>query len=114
MTSPLPNPDDSQHSSSGELDEILKFWFFPIDDDLDDQEKYILTEAKQALAAHIKQVELAGRIDERNQIALDNYRGQTFSESTNWHSKFDKFVSNNEKRLAQLQQRNQRDSSSPA
>ena len=42
------------------------------------------------------------RIDERNEVALDNYRGHTFSDSTNYEAKFAKFIDNNEKRLSQL------------
>ena len=57
------------------------------------------TKAIQALLA--EQVQL-GRISERNEVALDNYRGHTFSDSTNWEAKFAKFIDNNEKRLAQL------------
>lgn len=44
------------------------------------------------------------RLDERKQVALDNYRGQTFSEDTNYQGKFEKFVDNNEKRIAHLTQ----------
>lgn len=44
----------------------------------------------------------AARLDERRQVALDNYRGQTFSDSTNWRGKYEKFIENNERRIAQL------------
>lgn len=42
------------------------------------------------------------RIDERNTVALDNYRGHTFSKSTDWEGKYNKFITNNENRIAQL------------
>ena len=43
------------------------------------------------------------RLDERNELALDNYRGQTFSDSTNYEAKFAKFIDNNNKRISRLQ-----------
>lgn len=46
---------------------------------------------------------VAARLNERKELALDTYRGQTFSESTNWQAKFDKFVRNNEYRIAELE-----------
>ena len=54
------------------------------------------------LADFITEQTRLARISERNEIALDNYRGQTFSDSTNWKGKFEKFIENNERRLAQL------------
>lgn len=47
---------------------------------------------------------LRARISERKEVALNNYRGKTFSDSTNYKAKFDKFVTNNEKRIAKLKQ----------
>jgi len=46
----------------------------------------------------------AARLDELNAVALDNYRGQTFSDSTNWKGKLQKFIDNNERRLRHLKQ----------
>lgn len=46
----------------------------------------------------------AARLNERKQVALDNYRGQTFSEDTNYQGKFEKFVRNNELVIARLTQ----------
>lgn len=43
------------------------------------------------------------KLEERNSIALDNYRGHTFSESTDWKGKYQKFIDNNERRLKALQ-----------
>ena len=54
--------------------------------------------------AREKEAERRGRIDERKAVALDNYQGQTFSDSTNWEGKFRKFIDNNERRLRQLSQ----------
>lgn len=59
-------------------------------------------EARKQLINRFAQVERAARLSERKEIALDNYQGQTFSDSTNWHGKFDKFVENNEKRITIL------------
>ena len=42
------------------------------------------------------------RLNERKQVALDNYHGHTFSEATNYKGKFDKFIENNERRIAHL------------
>lgn len=44
----------------------------------------------------------AAKLDERNKIALDTYRGKTVSESTNWQSKFEYFMDSNERRIAEL------------
>jgi len=52
----------------------------------------------EALRAHEKTI----RLNERIEVALDNYRGHTFSDSTDYKGKFEKFTENNEKRLAQL------------
>ena len=56
----------------------------------------------QLITADRKRVALEARINERNKIALDNYRGKTFSESTNWQAKFGYFVEGNERRIAEL------------
>ena len=49
------------------------------------------------------EAELAqARLAERQNVALDNYYGHTFSDSTNWKGKFDKFINNNEARIAAL------------
>jgi len=82
----------AKHKPSGKNSEICNcdgFWHVSINDNT----HYISgVEAKIAEA----------RLDERKQVALDNYRGQTFSESTDWKGKFDKFVENNERRIANL------------
>jgi hypothetical protein len=59
-------------------------------------------EAKSALLTLIHDRELRARLDERNSVALDNYRGHTFSDSTDWKGKYDKFIKNNERRLKAL------------
>lgn len=46
---------------------------------------------------------LRGKIEERREVALDSYRGQTFSDSTNYKGKFEKFIRNNERRIAALE-----------
>lgn len=50
---------------------------------------------------------LEARIEERTQVQLDNYKGQTFSESTNYQAKFEKFIRNNERRLERLKAQEQ-------
>lgn len=61
-----------------------------------------INEATTALKTLLTSEKNKARIDERNEVALDNYRGHTFSDSTNYGAKFAKFIDNNEKRLAQL------------
>lgn len=55
------------------------------------------------IESHTAQAVLSARLEERKAVALDNYRGQTFSESTNYRGKFDKFIRNNERRIAELE-----------
>jgi hypothetical protein len=55
---------------------------------------------KQALLQMLKEA----RLNERKEVALDNYRGHTFSENTNYEGRFQKFITNNEKRISQLTQ----------
>lgn len=45
----------------------------------------------------------AAILDERREIALDNYHGHTFSDSTDYRGKFAKFIENNERCIAKLQ-----------
>jgi hypothetical protein len=45
------------------------------------------------------------RLAECETTALDNYQGQTFSKSTNYKGKWEKFVRNNEKRIDQLKRK---------
>lgn len=79
-----------------------------IEDDLIEKEPCpieihdLIPTAKQALLALIVTAEREARIHERKQVALDNYIGQTFSGATNWEGKFQKFIDNNDKRLANL------------
>ena len=54
------------------------------------------------ITADRKRVALEARINERNKIALDNYRGKTASESTNWQGEFEYFMEGNEERIAEL------------
>ena len=54
------------------------------------------------ILADRKKHELQARIAELNKIALDNYRGKTVSELTNWQAKFEYFMDNNERRIAEL------------
>ncbi len=68
--------------------------------------------AKAQIQKRLAEVEISARLDERKEVALDNYRGHTFSDGTNWRGKFDKFILNNDKRIAQLTQ--QRDSKGAA
>lgn len=58
-----------------------------------------ITEATQTL----KELIVEARLNERKDIALDNYYGHTFSNSTDWKAKFDKFIRNNEFRIKELQ-----------
>lgn len=46
---------------------------------------------------------IQARLGERREVALDNYRGHTFSEDTNWWGAFEKFTENNEKVIAALE-----------
>ena len=78
------------------IDEILADFY---DGDIRQSD---MGKAKQAITADRKRVALEARINERNKIALDNYRGKTFSESTNWQAKFGYFVEGNERRIAEL------------
>jgi hypothetical protein len=55
-------------------------------------------EATQAIQSLINEA----RANERQEVALDNYKGQTFSSSTNYKGKWDKFVRNNEAVIKQL------------
>lgn len=66
----------------------------------------LFSEVREYILAHYlpKDAVREAKIRERKEIALDNYQGQTFSESTNWEGKFQKFIDNNEKRLKQLEQ----------
>lgn len=61
-----------------------------------------LEETLQLITADRERVALEARINERNKIALDNYRGKTVSESTNWQAKFEYFVDSNEKHITEL------------
>lgn len=58
--------------------------------------------------ADIQRYTDAARLAERNMIALDNYRGHTFSDSTDWKAKYQKFIDTNERRIAQLKARQER------
>ena len=69
--------------------------------DISDQEA-MRDEILELITADRKRVSLEARINERNKIALDNYRGETFSESTNWQAKFEYFMDSNERRIAEL------------
>lgn len=42
------------------------------------------------------------RITELKELALDHYQGKTFSDSTDYKAKFEKFVRNNERRIREL------------
>lgn len=64
--------------------------------------KYCTCERGKQLDQMVAKEVAAARLDERKQIALDNYHGHTFSDSTNWKGKFEKFIDNNERRIAQL------------
>ena len=55
-----------------------------------------LDKVKTAILDWHKKQELQARISERNKIALDNYRGKTFSESTNWQAMYEQFMEGNE------------------
>lgn len=60
--------------------------------------------ALDKLKSRDQQIALAARLDERKQVALDNYHGHTFSDATNYKGKFDKFIENNERRIKTLKQ----------
>lgn len=42
------------------------------------------------------------RLDERNQLALDNYYGKTISNESDWRAKSDYFIKNNDRRIWSL------------
>lgn len=50
----------------------------------------------------IEAEKLKARLDERNQIALDNYYGKTISNETDWRAKFDYFIKGNDRRIWSL------------
>lgn len=54
--------------------------------------------------AAVQRLFAAERLDERNQVALDNYDGHTFGTETDWRTKFDKFIRGNNARIASLQE----------
>lgn len=56
------------------------------------------------VAALIQQESTKARIDECKELALDHYLGKTFSESTNYQAKFEKFIRDNERRISQLEE----------
>ncbi len=60
------------------------------------------SKAFELIKQHQEAYALEARLDERNKIALDNYRGKTVSESTNWQAEFGYFINNNERRIAEL------------
>ena len=62
----------------------------------------VIDEDKQTIISQIEIEKLRARIDERKNVALDNYNGHTFSDSTNYRGKFDKFTENNEKAIVHL------------
>lgn len=62
----------------------------------------MISDIESLIRSLTNEAELRGRQDERTQVALDNYWGKTFSDSTNYSLKFDKFIKNNEKRRAAL------------
>ena len=62
-----------------------------------------IDEMVRLVSPFITQHTEAARFDERKRVALDNYHGHTFSDSTNWRGKFEKFIQNNERRISQLQ-----------
>lgn len=89
------------------IDEILSsFYFDSCDEAMETGVEHALSTdkwpSKDKAKQRLKRLVLEGRIRERKQIALDNYHGHTFSDSTNWQGKFQKFIDNNEKRLAAL------------
>lgn len=43
----------------------------------------------------------------RKNLALDHYRGKTFSDSTNYRAKFDRFINSNESRIVELKAKQQ-------
>lgn len=76
----------SDKEKASDMEQVDRYW--PL------IEAYVQQEVDKAIRE--------ARIDERKHVALDNYKGQTFSEATNYKAKFDKFIENNEKRIKQL------------
>lgn len=74
---------------------------------IDDRSWKVLYGNDEGLYGFIKARELAARYDERKAVALDNYHGHTFSDATDYKGKFDKFIDNNEKRIADLKSQQQ-------
>lgn len=65
-------------------------------------ETKVINRVMQLITADRERVALEAKINELNKIALDNYRGKTVSESTNWQAKFEYFMNSNERRIAEL------------
>lgn len=58
----------------------------------------MVEEFMQLIDRHITEA----RITELKELALDHYQGKTFSDSTDYKAKFEKFVRNNERRIREL------------
>lgn len=85
----------------------MPFVINPSDNDYSERcERYI--ELWNAVIKEAEARELAARKDERKIVALDNYHGHTFSDATDYKGKFDKFIENNERRLATLKSQQQK------
>lgn len=95
---------DERLDPQNELEEILSKMAFKCAGGITHSGRKEYTPAKLRIEALLKQAELHGRIDERNEVALDNYRGHTFSDNTNYEAKFAKFIANNEKRIQGLEE----------
>lgn len=79
-------------------DQLLRIY----NGDFDQSADRTLEEVTSHISQAIKQAELRGRLSERKAVAFDNYHGHTFSNSTNYKGKFEKFASNNDKRIEHL------------
>ena len=74
-----------------------------IDEEKADTMTLIIKHRRDTFKAKLHQLLIKERIKTRKEVALDNYQGQTFSDSTNYKAKFDKLIRNNELVIKRLQ-----------
>lgn len=90
-------------SSRGDLAAELDRVFNRLADKLGiERQGYSIEYAKAALTALLTEAVTRGKLQAHKEFALDNYHGHTFSDSTDWQAKYDKFIQNNERRIKEL------------
>jgi hypothetical protein len=106
MTEDTTMPSDEEPRIKVTLDlkyETLLFFFESILPEVTEHTRASMAKViANSFAKALHEAEVSARIDERKRIALDNYHGHTFSDSTNYKGKFDKFVEGNERRISTL------------